>query len=198
MPNCVAWAPQDKRLISNTFTASGVLNCLLLAFRQTNQSPDLKCVQSSDVTASMVKQYHYLLRVSPSLLQIETQKFRRWKAMRIMLSCFLGPIRLHLVMVLFFFPERIFNTPDIIAVQLPLLLFPSSFAPLKVLSRQTTWCTNNVFDRAISHRPDLGSFYQVMNTFERLQRLLCSQTPNAAILSALTPLPQNEKDNIWL
>ena len=42
------------------------------------------------------------------------------------------------------------------------------FALLKVRSRQTTQCTNNVFDRAISHRSDLGSFYQVMNTLKRL------------------------------
>lgn len=41
-------------------------------------------------------------------------------------------------------------------------------APLKVLSRQTTPRTHNVFDRAISHRSDLGSFYQVMNTWKRL------------------------------
>lgn len=34
--------------------------------------------------------------------------------------------------------KRKFNVPDIIALQPPLLLFPSSFAPLKVLSRQTT------------------------------------------------------------
>lgn len=43
-----------------------------------------------------------------------------------------------------------------------------SRAALKVLSRQTSRCTNNVFNRAISHMSDLGSFYQLMNTLKRL------------------------------
>lgn len=63
---------------------------------------------------------------------------------------------------------------------------------LKVLSRQTNRCTNNVFDRAISHRSDLGSFYQVMNTLKRLHcfsdqyhHCLFSRPPNIAFLSTL-------------
>lgn len=73
------------------------------------------------------------------------------------------------------------------------------FAPLNVLSRQTTRCTNNVFDRAISHRSDLGSFYQVMNTLKRLHCFpeqylyFLAEARNTAILSTLKRKKQTKK-----
>lgn len=68
---------------------------------------------------------------------------------------------------------------------------PSNAATLKVHSRQTTRCPNNVFDWAISHRSDLGSFYQVMNTFKRLQWLLYCQPP-FQILQLSLPQPSSQ------